>query len=66
MAEITPAMLEAAARKLCEIDGFDPNEQASHFVEGLLWNEYTESAREIVAAALSVADVANVSSGDQP
>jgi hypothetical protein len=50
----TEKQIEAAARKLCVLDGYDPDEKASHFIGGLLWREYTDSAADLLTAALAV------------
>ena len=51
----TPTQIEAAARRLAELEGLNPDERASELHTGLIWEEYKDSAEAILCAALSVA-----------
>lgn len=51
----TDKMIEAAARKMAMIEGQNPDERASRFHDGLIWQEYKISAHAILEAALAEA-----------
>ncbi|KSV78958.1 hypothetical protein N182_18335 [Sinorhizobium sp. GL2] len=56
----TPTQIEAAARRLTELEGLNPDADSSDFHDGLIWEEYKDSAEAILCAALSVPAVAVV------
>lgn len=56
MTKLDPKGLEAAARKLCRLDGYNPDDPKKYGSGANAWEAYYKEAEAAIAAYLSTAE----------